>query len=249
MVPGGQVAGGVDSMAEAIGQHGPGCPADGVGARPDRGALAGITAAGEGALVITLYSTQACPYALRTRLALFEKGLAFEHVEIDLKNKPASFLAVSRYGKVPALIDGEAEIYESAIINEYLDERYPEPRLLPASASERAYARIWIDFANTRMMPASAKITYGKDEGDKQAGRVEFVRYCARLNDALAAGGPWFLGEQYSLVDVTYASFFARIERYAGLDLPEPLVAWWRRISERPAYVATGGLKARSAAT
>jgi glutathione S-transferase len=120
---------------------------------------------------------------------------------------------------------------------------------MPVSAGERAYVRIWIDFANTRMMPASAKVTYGKDDGEKQAGRVEFMKYCARLHDALDARGPWFLGAQYTLVDVTYASFFARIERYAGLDLPEPLVAWWRRISERPAYIATGGLKARSAAT
>jgi glutathione S-transferase len=195
--------------------------------------------------MITLYSTQACPYALRTRLALHEKGLAFEHVEIDLKNKPPEFLAVSRYGKVPALIDGDTEIYESTIINEYLDERYREPRLMPASPGERAHARIWIDFANTRMMPASAKIAFGKGDADKQAARDEFTRHCARVNDELAARAPWFLGEQYTLVDVTYASFYSRLERYAGLDLPEPLVAWWRRISERPAYAATGGLKPR----
>lgn len=198
--------------------------------------------------MITLYSTQACPYALRTRLALHEKGLAFEHVEIDLKNKTPAFRAVSRYGKVPALIDGEAEIYESAIINEYLDERYPEPPLMPANPGERAYARIWIDFANTRMMPASAKMAFGKDDADKQAGRVEFARHCARLNDELGGRAPWFLGEQYTLVDVTYASFFARLERYAGLALPEPTIAWWRRISARPAYLATGGLKAPSSA-
>jgi glutathione S-transferase len=192
--------------------------------------------------VITLYSAQACPYALRTRLALHEKALAFEHVEIDLKNKSPAFLAVSRYGKVPALIDGDVEIYESAIVNEYLDERYPDPPLMPQSPGARAYARIWIDFANTRMMPASAKITYGKDDADKQAGRTEFEKHCARLGKELDGRTPWFLGEQYSLVDVTYAPFFARLERYAALTLPEPVVAWWRRISERPAYVATGGL-------
>jgi glutathione S-transferase len=195
--------------------------------------------------MITLYSTQACPYALRTRLALYEKGLPFEHVEIDLKNKPPSFLAVSRYGKVPALIDGDVEIYESAIINEYLDERYPEPPLMPRSPGERAYARIWIDFANTRMMPASAKVAFAKNDAEKQAAREEFAKYCARLNAELGARTPWFLGDQYSLVDVTYASFYARLERYAGIGLPEALVAWWTRISERPAYAATGGLKAR----
>jgi glutathione S-transferase len=65
--------------------------------------------------VITLYSAQACPYALRTRLALHEKALAFEHVEIDLKNESPEFLSVSRYGKVPALIDGDVEISERRI--------------------------------------------------------------------------------------------------------------------------------------
>jgi glutathione S-transferase len=196
--------------------------------------------------MIKLYSSRRCPYALRTRLALQEKGLDHEHIEIDLRDKPADFLAISRYGKVPALIDGDRHIYESAIINEYLDEQYPEPPLMPRAPIERAYARIWIDFANTRLMPASAQIAFGKTDEAKQAAREEFLGHMQMVSGELG-DGPWFLGERYSLVDVTYCTFYARLERYAGIDLPDNVVAWLERIAARPAYQATGGLPSRAA--
>lgn len=196
--------------------------------------------------MITLYSAQRCPYALRTRLALQEKGLDHEHIEIDLRNKPADFMAISRYGKVPALFDGDRHLYESAIINEYLDEQYPDPPLMPEAPAERAYARIWIDFANTRMMPASARIAYGKTDADRQAARDELATHMATVAQELG-DGPWFLGQQYSLVDVTYVTFHARMERYAGVAIPDNVRAWLQRIAERPAYLRTGGLAPRAA--
>jgi len=194
--------------------------------------------------MIKLYSAQRCPYALRTRLAMQEKGLDYEHIEIDLRDKPPEFARVSRYGKVPALVDDDCCLYESAIINEYLDERYKEPALMPEAPLDRAYARIWIDFANTRLMPASARIAFGKTEEDKQAGRDEFARHMATVGQELGLG-PWFLGERYSLVDVTYAPFQARLARYADIALPENVLAWLARIAERPAYKRTGGLEPR----
>ena len=78
---------------------------------------------------IELFSARVCPYAHRTRLVLHEKSVDFT-------------LAISAYGKVPALVQGDVEIYESAIINEYLEEKYPQPRLLPADPHRRALARI-----------------------------------------------------------------------------------------------------------
>ena len=141
--------------------------------------------------MIKLYSARVCPYALRTRLALEEKGLAYEHIEIDLQHKPAEFVAISRYGKVPALFDDGRHIYESVVINEYLDESYPEPPLMPERPIDRAYARIWIDFANTRMMPASAALRFGKTDEEKAAAAEAFARHCATLGSELGAG-PWF---------------------------------------------------------
>ena len=87
---------------------------------------------------IELFSARVCPYAHRTRLVLAEKGLDFELTEIDFENKPRRFLEISRYGKVPALVHAGNEIYESAIINEYLEEAFPEPALMPADPGSAA---------------------------------------------------------------------------------------------------------------
>src|ERR1700755_1794399 len=108
---------------------------------------------------IRLFSARACPFAHRTRLVLSHKRVPFELVEIDLQNKPAWFdRSVSGYGKVPAIEHGDVRIWESAVINEYLDEVFPEPRLLPSVPADRAAARIWIDYANTRFAPAVGKL-------------------------------------------------------------------------------------------
>ena len=97
--------------------------------------------------MIRLYSTYYCPYALRTRMVLEEKRLPYERSEIDLKNKPADFHKVSPYGKVPVLVEGETRVYESAIINEYLDEKYPDPPLMPPTPEGRG--RGWMRAVRT----------------------------------------------------------------------------------------------------
>ena len=98
-----------------------------------------------------------CPYAQRTRLLLLEKGVDFELIEIDLANKPDWFEDVSPYSKVPVVVDGDTRVYESSIINEYLDEAYPEPALMPSDPGRRALARIWIDYANVKYTPSIYK--------------------------------------------------------------------------------------------
>lgn len=101
---------------------------------------------------IEIYSAALCPFAQRSRLTLSEKGVPFELIEIDLQNKPANFLEISPYGKVPVLKHGDHRLWESTIINEYLDEIFPEPPLLPKEPIQRAHARIWINFADTRLL-------------------------------------------------------------------------------------------------
>jgi glutathione S-transferase len=168
---------------------------------------------------IRLFSARACPFAHRTRLVLSHKRLAFELVEIDLQNKPEWFDSrVSGYGKVPAIEHGEARIWESAIINEYLDEVFPEPRLLPSEPSQRALARIWIDHANTRFAPAFGKLLRAPTSSEQSTARRELVDELGRLEKngfAQHAGeGPFFLGAKPSLVDF---SFYPWFERWAGL--------------------------------
>src|SRR4051812_3460014 len=100
---------------------------------------------------IELYSAILCPFAHRTRLTLAEKGLEARLIEINLRNKPHWFAALSPHGKVPLLKVGADCIWESAVIDEYLDEAFPQPALLPRDPLTRARVRAWIRFADTRL--------------------------------------------------------------------------------------------------
>ncbi len=124
---------------------------------------------------LQLYFAKASTFSQRTRVVLLEKGIDFTPIEIDLQNKPEAFTQVSRYGKVPAIKHGDVEIYESAIINEYLEEVFPEPALLPHDPAQKAVARIWIDYANTRLVPAFNKFLRGKDTQEQEQGKREFL--------------------------------------------------------------------------
>lgn len=134
------------------------------------------------------------------------------------------------------LVDGSGVIYESAIINEYLDERFSEVPLLPSNALQRARARIWIDFLNSRVHPAASDITH-----DKEPDRAR-----ERLNQHLSAldremTGKTFIGGDYSLADVTFIPFYTRRQRY-GVTIDENfpnLKRWGEALIARPAVVST----------
>jgi glutathione S-transferase len=180
---------------------------------------------------IVLYSARACPYAHRTRLVLAYKQLPFELFEVDLQNKPSWFSDVSGYGKVPAIEHDGQHLWESAVINEYLDEVFRDPPLSPESALERARARIWIDYANTRFVGAFGALLRG------ESGPAELesaLRYFEREGlHRHGQGGPFFLGARPSLVDFTLYPWFERwdaLSHYRGFALPQDLtrLAAWR---------------------
>jgi glutathione S-transferase len=186
---------------------------------------------------IRLFSTRACPFAHRTRLVLSHKHVAFELVEIDLQNKPAWFDSrVSGYGKVPAIEHGETRLWESAVINEYLDEVFPEPRLLPSKPSQRAIARIWIDYANTRLAPAFGKLLRAQSASEQSVLRAELLEVLARLEQdgfaTFSGSGPFFFGATPSLVDFAFYPWFERwpgLEHHRGLRIPaehERIARW-----------------------
>src|SRR5919199_6765548 len=116
-------------------------------------------------MTVKLYNTQMCPYARRTRIVLYEKGIDFEVHEVDLANKSEEFLSVSPYGKVPVLSVDGTSLYESNIVNEYLDEVYEAPRLMPESPEERASVRSWMAFADDYFFPSIFRITMGAQRG------------------------------------------------------------------------------------
>lgn len=194
--------------------------------------------------LIEIYSAQVCPYAHRSRLALLEKGIPFELIEIDLQNKPPQFQEISPYGKVPAIKHGAKRVWESAIINEYLEEVFPDPPLLPTDPYLRAQARIWIDFANTRLVPAFSALLRSPKLDEQAEGAKALANHLSFIeNEALgrlSEEGPYWFGSQISLVDLTYYPWFERwpaLEFYRSFEWQKDwirLQRWRDALEERP---------------
>jgi len=134
------------------------------------------------------------------------------------------------------LVDGDAVIYESAIINEYLEEKYPEVRLMPKDPFRRARARIWIDFCNTRLQYAGGNIAH---DHDVEKSSADLKRHLETLNREMRDRE--YIVDEYSLADITYIPFFVRRERYKAVvddSLPH-LKEWMDRLLARPLVRAT----------
>lgn len=198
---------------------------------------------------ITLYSAPSCPYAQRTRLLLHEKGLAFDLVEIDLKQTPAWYLELSPTGKVPLLQYGDDRVWESSAINEYLEERHPEPALMPATPLARARVRIAVDFANTVFAPLYYKLLLAETPARRHQMAARLAATLAEMErDGPGADrdGPWWFGAAFTLADIACYPFFERfpvLAHYRGFDLPEEctgLARWLAAMRGRASVQAQG---------
>src|SRR5713226_9131153 len=138
---------------------------------------------------LKLISHKLCPYVQRAVIALTEKGVSFERIDIDLANKPDWFLAISPLGKTPVLQVGDVPIFESAVILEYLEETEPKP-LHPADPLTRAEHRAWIEFGST-VLGDIAGFYIAPDEATFKAKTSQLAQRFARLEAGIAAA-PWF---------------------------------------------------------
>ena len=118
---------------------------------------------------IEFITAEVCPFAERTRLLLKEKGIQFTHTEVDREAKPDWFEVVSPYSKVPVLRSGEDLVWESAVINEYIEETHPEPPMLPKAPGRRALARFWIDFCNVKFVVTWYKALLAQEAVEQEA--------------------------------------------------------------------------------
>ena len=153
-----------------------------------------------------------------------------------MKNKPTDLLELNPYAKVPVLVDGDGVIYESAIINEYLDEKFPELPLLSKNALQRAKARIWVDFLNSRIHPAASDITHDR-EPDRARQRLQ--PHLEALESEMTAKR--FIVGDYSLADVSFIPFYTRRQRY-GVTIDDNfpnLKRWGEELLARPAVACT----------
>ena len=155
---------------------------------------------------------------------------------MDLKNKPKDLLELNPYAKVPVLVDGDSVVYESAIVNEYLEEKYPAIRLLPTDQLRRAKARIWIDFFNTRIHPAAHDITHDKNP---ERAKEQMAKHLKTLDQEMA--GKRYILDEFSLADVTFIPFYTRRQRY-GVTIDDTLPnlkRWGEELISRPAVAST----------
>jgi glutathione S-transferase len=200
---------------------------------------------------LTLVSHHLCPYVQRAAIALAEKGVACERIDIDLAAKPDWFRAISPLGKVPLLRvarpgGGEAVLFESAVICEFIEETQAGPALHPSDAIERAEHRAWIELASSVLADIYAVETT-PDAALFEAKRRVLAERFARVEQVLGARpgpGPFFAGRRFSLVDAAFGPVFRYFDVFdtiadLGVLAGKPRVATWRvALADRPSVRA-----------
>ena len=184
--------------------------------------------------MLTLYDAARCPFCARVRIVLAEKGIPHESVPVDLDNRPGWIVELNPpAGRVPVLDDDGWVLPESAVICEYLEDRHPEPALLPADPGERAAVRLLV-FRFTEL----EKPYYAVRRGDD--GAAPALAAAFGWLDELLGAMPYLSGRDFGLADVAYLPWVIRARDLLGVDLrstPE-LAAWLGRVGERPSVAA-----------
>lgn len=189
--------------------------------------------------MITLYNAPRCPYVARVRIVLAEKGIEFEAVEIDLSDRPDWFYEKNPVGRVPVIEEDGWILPESAVIMEFLEERYPEPALLPADPADRAAARVLIFRDGDLTSP------YYALRREEEGARERYDEALGRF-EALVAERHYLSGAEYGLADIALVPWFLRARDMLGVELDgfPALEDWLARLEERPAIAAEAGVVA-----
>ncbi|MBI4489530.1 MAG: glutathione S-transferase family protein [Deltaproteobacteria bacterium] len=198
--------------------------------------------------IIKLYDFQTSPNCQRVKVVLEEKKLPYEKVPVDLRKgeqKKADFQKLNPYGKVPVMIDGSTVLYESCIINEYLDEKYPEPPLMPKDYAKRAKIRILIDYGLNHFDPPYQKLRQEQLKDAKERNQEVIESAKKELKNLLQRfereiGEQPFLAGDFSLLDAALIPRFLRMEGFGVLPDPSipKLGAWLQRMKDRPSVRA-----------
>ncbi len=186
--------------------------------------------------VMTLFSNASCPHSHRVRIVLAEKGINVEIVNIDPDNLPEDLIDLNPYQSVPTLIDRELVLYDPQVITEYLDERFPHPPLMPVDPVSRARSRLALFRIKKDWYSLLDDLESGTEKAASRARRT--------LRDSLAssaevfAARPYFLSDDFSLVDATIAPVLWRLKHYR-IELPaqaRPVLDYAERLFERESF-------------
>lgn len=193
---------------------------------------------------IKLYDFASSPNCQRVKVVLEEKKLPYETVAVDLRKgeqKKADYLKLNPYGKVPVIIDGGTVLYESCIINEYLEDKYPRPPLMPKDPAKKAKARILTDYGMNHLDGPYQKLRMEKMKDEKERNQETIDNATKELKNLLQRfereiGDQSYLVGDFSLLDADLIPRFLRLEGFGVL--PDPslprLSAYLKRMKERP---------------
>ena len=186
--------------------------------------------------MMTLYSASVCPFSHRCRIVLNEKGMDFNVIDVDLQNKREDLAIMNPFGRVPVLVERELILYESNIINEYIDDRFPHPQLMPADPVMRARARLFLHRFEEEFFCHIDAIERGTQKIADKARAI----ICNNLTiiAPVFLNQKYMLGDDFSMVDVAIAPLLWRLDYY-GIQLPKqaaPLLKFSERLFVRQAF-------------
>jgi RNA polymerase-associated protein len=187
--------------------------------------------------MMTLYSGTTDPFSQRCRNVLYEKGMDFQIIDVDMYNKPEDLAVMNPYNQVPVLVERDLILYESNIINEYIDDRFPHPQLMPADPVMRARARLFLFRFEKELFAHLDAIEKGSQKSADKARGI--------IRDNLSQIAPVFtkqkhmLGDEFSMLDVAIAPLLWRLDYY-DVQMPKqaaPLMKYAERLFSRPAFI------------
>jgi glutathione S-transferase len=200
--------------------------------------------------MIKLYTFPPSTNSRKVRIALLEKGLEFERINVDLskrEQKDPEYLKIHPFGQIPALDDEGFIIYDSTVINEYLEDEYPYPSLMPSDSEGRARARLMEDLRDTHFNPYFVHIIQEmrKPEGERDSQRIdnakaEIIKCFDRIEAEL--GGKEYLAGPFSLADVAFMSNIELLDRFGIPVAPDKYknsAAWIARLKDRPSFASS----------
>ena len=186
--------------------------------------------------MMKLYSGTVDPYSHRCRIVLYEKGMDFEVIDVDLANKPEDLAVLNPYNAVPVLVERDLVLSEANIINEYIDKRFPHPQLMPADPVMRARARLYL-FGFERDLFSHIKDIESGDEQKADKARKVIADNLSMLVPIFGKQ-KYLMGDEYSMLDVAITPLLWRLGHY-GIELPNqaaPLLKYAERLFSRPLY-------------
>ena len=186
---------------------------------------------------MTLYSRPSCPHSHRVRLVLAEKGIAMDVVNVEGSKLPEDLLDLNPYHSLPTLVDRDLVLYDSRVIIEYLDERFPHPPLMPVDPVTRAQFRLALYRIERDWYTLVQQIEAEPDK--KQTVKLKkILRDTILQSTELFKIKPYFLSDEFSLVDASIAPVLWRLPYYE-IDLPpqaQPIIKYASLIFSRPAF-------------